>query len=168
VIDRAVVDFTAGLMDILMELGFSQVLPVDRWRNCSVKLTALAKALGESTPPNWVNPLPQDRHAQVEMLADGNLLITLHDDSEDEDNPSLSMPLDLASTKESAGPSTSTSAIASSHQASDAVDGISHQGLPAGNATTAEEVQHLRKLLKRTRRSLKIAHRMSPALHCIH
>jgi len=168
VIDQAVVDFTAGLMDILMELGFGQTLPGDRWRHSSTMLTALAKALGESTPPNWVNPPTRDQHAKIQMLVDGKILLTMDDDSEDEGNPSLSVPLDLAGANEFAGPSTSTLVTAPGHLVPDAVDGVSPQGLPAGNAATAAEVQHLRTLLKRTRRSLKIARSMSPALHCIH
>ncbi len=58
-IDRGIVDFTAGLMDLLMEMAFDrQALPGIQhgWSCCSTKLTMLAGALASSPPPNWVKP----------------------------------------------------------------------------------------------------------------
>ena len=115
VIDQAVVDFTSGLMDILMELGFGQALPSDRWQNSSAKLATLGKALAESTPPSWVDtptrdPCPGDANMLGLEVMDVN--------SKDDDNLSFSVPLDLASTNQlststspSASPSASTSTI---------------------------------------------------------
>jgi hypothetical protein len=156
VIDQAVVDFTAGLMDILMELGFGQALPGDRWRNCSARLTVLAKALGESAPPSWVDTPARD---QVEVHM-SDVLLGMESDSEDEDDPSLSMPLDLASTHQFQpstsslpGPSTSTLVITPLQPiATISTSNItSPQGLPAGNVGTAAQIQHLQRELKRAR-----------------
>lgn len=152
------VDFTAGLLDVLMELGFGQASPGDRWRNSSAKLTMLGKALAESTAPNWVDAPAQDPHDN------GNALFQMDVDSDDDNVPDFSVPLDLASATEFpdstsfAGPSTSTSAIAP------ATDG-------AGDLATAAEIQHLKRELKRTRRSLKVLktmQRMSFTLNFIH
>jgi hypothetical protein len=175
VIDRAVVDFTAGLIDILMELGFGQALPSDRWRNSSAKLAALGKALAESTPPSWVDPPSRDpRTGDANMLG----LEVMDVDSEDDDNQSFSVPLDLASTNQlsastspSAGPSASTSTITPLHQVTAAADDASHQALPAGNVASAAQIQHLQRELKRTRRTLKAlknSQHMSFVLHLIH
>jgi hypothetical protein len=152
-IDHAVVDFTAGLMDVLMELGFGEAQPGDRWRSCKARLTMLAKALAESAPPNWVEPLARDRHAELGMLVDRQILLALDDDSEDEGSP----PPPNQSSPSLAGPSASNLARPPVHQTAATVDGASLQGLPAGNAEAAAQVFHLQKLLKRTRRSLKLA-----------
>jgi hypothetical protein len=174
VIDRAVVDFTAGLTDILMELGFGQALPSDRWRNSSAKLATLGKALAESTPPSWVDPPARDpRIGDVDLLG----MDVMDADSEDDGNLSFSVPLDLAtnqfsaSTSPSAGPSASTSAITPLHQVIAAADSASHQALPAGNVASAAQIEHLQRELKRTRRTLKAlknSQRMLFALHSIH
>jgi hypothetical protein len=171
VIDRAVVDFTAGLMDILMDLAFGQAPSGDRWRNCRIKLAALGQALQVSAPPNWVDPPARAQSAQLQSLVDENNLLSMDGDSEDESYLSLSVPLDLASPHELpvsssslAGPSTSTLAIAPVHQARATVDDVYRQGLPAANAGTPAQLLHLQRLLKRTRRSLKIARRMLTAL----
>jgi hypothetical protein len=176
VIDHAIVCFTAGLTDILMELAFGQAPPGDRWRDCSAKLTMLAKALEESTSPTWVNPPARDPHAELELLVDASALLTMDDDSEDEDNPSLSMPLDLASansflpsTSSPAGPSPSTSAP--SHQVGAAAHGTSQQGPSTSDMATAAQIEHLQRRLKRTRRVLRIlktTHRTSTDFHFIH
>jgi hypothetical protein len=163
VIDHAVVDFTAGLMDVLMELGFGKAQPGSRWRSCKARLTTLAKALAESAPPRWVETPPRDRHAELGMLLDRRILLAMDDDDDSENEGSPSPP-GLASPNELspslAGPSTSKLARPPIHQTAAMVDGASLQGLPAGNAEAAAQVFHLHKLLKRTRRSLQIARGM--------
>ena len=158
VIDHAVVDFTAGLMDVLMELGFSEAQPGDRWRSCKARLTALATALAESAPPAWVDLPPRDPHAELDLLVKKQILLTLDPDSENEENES---PLALASAGASssslAGPSTSTLARPPIHQTAATVDATSLQGLPAGDVQAAAHILHLQKLLKRMRRSLNLA-----------
>ena len=168
VIDHAVVDFTAGLMDVLMELGFGRAQPGSRWRSCKAKLTMLAKALAESAPPNWVNAPARDRHAELGMLVDRQILLALDDDDDSENegrssspdltSPNLTSPNELLPSL--AGPSTSILARPPIHPTAATVDGASLQGLPAGNVEAAAQVLHLQKLLKRMRRSLQIARGM--------
>ena len=175
VIDHTVVNFTTGLMDILMELGFGQAPPQDRWRSCGAMLTGLANALGESTSPSWVNPPTRGQHAELQLLVDTKTLFAMDGDSEDEEGPSLSVPLNLASTNQFsppssslAGPSTLTREIAPHHQVAATVDGASPQGLPVSDVGAAAEIHRLQRELKRTCRSLKLARGMLTPLLFIH
>jgi hypothetical protein len=110
VIDQAVVDFSAGLMDILMELAFGQAPPGDRWKDSSARLVMLAQKLKDSPSPSWVNP-PAREHGDLESLVNANLLLSMGSDSEDEKGP---IPFVAFNSSSPAVPSTSASAIAPS------------------------------------------------------
>ena len=112
VIDQAVVDFSAGMMDILMELAFGQAPPGDRWRDCGARLVMLAQTLKESAPPDWVDPPARER-GNLQSVIDAHLLLRMDGESEDEKPPFPSLALDSSSP---AGPSTSASVIASSQR----------------------------------------------------
>jgi hypothetical protein len=158
VIDQAVVDFSAGIMDILMELAFGQAPPGDRWRDCGARLVTLAQALKESAPPDWVNP-PTREHGNLESLVKAHLLLSMGSDSEDEKNPFPSIALHSNSL---AGPSTSASAIAPGGQATATALPSSHQGLPARGMSIAVEIPQQQSQLKTTKlRTLTLTKRMS-------
>ena len=169
VIDRAVVDFSAGIMNILMELAFSQAPPGDRWRDCGARLVMLAQMLKESAPPDWVDP-PAREHGNLESLVNVNLLLSMGSDSEDEKHPFPSLALDSSSSL--AGPSTSASAISPGGQAATTASSSSHQGQLASHMALAVEIppqqsqlnkmHHLLKL-----RPLTLTNRMSTAVFFI-
>jgi hypothetical protein len=151
VIDQAVVNFSAGLIDILMELAFGKAPPGDRWRDCGDRLVTLARTLQESAPPSWVTP-PAREHSDLESLVNADLLLSMGSDCEDEKRSFPSLPLDSSSLH---SPSTSTSAIAPRGQVATTASPLSHQGPPAGNMVTAAQIPQLQGELHETRRSMK-------------
>lgn len=102
VIDQAVVNFSAGLTDILMELAFGKAARGKRWRDCGAKLVVLAQTLKDSPPPLWVNPSVR-AHDGLQSLIDHNLVTSFAVDSDDEE---CSFPSRDVKPTSTAGPST--------------------------------------------------------------
>jgi hypothetical protein len=151
VIDKAVVNFSAGLIDILMELAFGKAPPGDRWRNCGDQLVMLARTLKESAPPSWVTP-PAQEHGDLDSLVDANILLSMGSDCEDEKRSFPSLPLKSSSLR---SPSTSTSAIAPRRQVAATASPSSHQGPPADDIATAAQISQLQGEMHKTRHSMK-------------
>ena len=151
VIDQAVVNFSAGLIDILMELAFGEAPPGDRWRDCGDRLVMLARTLKESAPPSWVTP-PAREHGDLHSLVNANLLLSMGSDCEDETRSFPSLPLGSSSLR---SPSTSTSAITPRGQVAATASPLSHQGPPASDMATAAQIPQLQGELHKTRRSVK-------------
>lgn len=165
-IDQAVVDFSAGLMDILMELAFGLAPRADRWRDCGAKLVILAQTLKESAPPNWVDP-PAREHDDLQSFLDVDVVFALDSDNEDQKCSFPSLAVDSSSL---AGPSTSASAMAPSGQVAATASPSTPQGLPAGGIATAAQIPQLQNELGEAHRSLEaltITGRMSTAFFFI-
>lgn len=113
-IDQAVVDFSAGLIDIIMMLGFGEGPSGARWQQCGVELNKLAKALESSTAPAWVIVPRCDPLGSMD-----DSLITMEGDSDEEDGPASFVPFEdrsihAVTTSTSASASTSLPAPSSS------------------------------------------------------
>src|SRR6266849_4441565 len=148
VIDQAVVDFSASLMDILMELAFGVAARGKRWKDCGAKLIMLAQTLKESPPPPWVDPLLRE-HSGLESLVN---LVSLGCDSEDE---KCSFPSLTADPSSLAGTSTSASAVAPSSQVAATASPSSPQGPPDSGMATAAQIPPLQSELEEAHRSLE-------------
>ena len=157
VIDQGVVHFSAGLMDILMELAFGVAPRGKHWKDCGAKLVMLALTLKDSPPPPWVDP-PAREYNSLESLVN---LFPLGSDSEDEN---CSFPSLAVNPSSLAGASTSTSAVAPSGQVAATTSPSSPQGPPGGGMVTVTQISPLPSELEE---ALRITRRMSTAFFSI-
>lgn len=155
--DQAVIDFSAGLMDILMELAFGVAPRAKRWKDCGAQLVMLAQTLKGSAPPRWVDP-PAREQDTLQSLINADVLFPL--DSDDEDEKCSFPPLSVDSSS-LAGPSTSVSAIAPSGQVGATATPSTPQELPAGGIASAVQIPPLQGELGD---ALTTTRRMSTAL----
>ncbi|KAF8276541.1 hypothetical protein DL93DRAFT_1698549, partial [Clavulina sp. PMI_390] len=85
VVDAAVKDFTVGLVDVLLELGFGEGTHQEWWAECGHALVTLGRTLERSEPPAWVNVQPRVQprvQPAPELLVDDPGLIVMDEDEE--------------------------------------------------------------------------------------
>ncbi|KAF8283220.1 hypothetical protein DL93DRAFT_2234684 [Clavulina sp. PMI_390] len=85
VVDVAVKDFTVGLIDALLQLGFSDGPQVDRWTEVGHTIGRLARILEQSPEPLWLNVPPRAQPAVMSLINNPNLLMVDQDEEYDDD-----------------------------------------------------------------------------------
>lgn len=134
-----------------MSLGFGEGLPGVRWQQCGLELNRLAQSLEQSTAPAWVTAPARD---PLETSGDGDALIAMDVDSDEDDNLRSFVPLDIASASNHPPPSTTSptgpSDVRAMLQTTDA--DVFQQSEPS---FATKEFQMVWKELRRVRRSVK-------------